>query len=102
MVKELAPFVLIVLGLVTAVLSLFGEDSYSKLTTLKKAVSMQQQENQSLGDKVNKLRYDVQSLREDDRALEKAARNQLGLARPNEEIFIFEKKVERSQQRSNN
>lgn len=91
-VKEYVPISVMALAFVTVVFSLFGEDSISRLSNLKTAIDNQQKENTDLHDRVTLLREQVVSLREDPRALEKAARNELGLSRPNEEIYIFEKK----------
>lgn len=92
MVKEYAPLTVLVLALITVVFSVFGDDSMSRLHNLRASITAQEQENSVLRGKVSQLRGDVISLREDPRALEKAARNELGLSRPNEEIYIFEKK----------
>jgi len=51
----------------------------------------QQERNSALQGKVDSLRREVLSLQHDKRALERAARNELGLARPDEKIFIFKK-----------
>ncbi len=92
MVKEWAPLAVTVCALLTVVLSLFGQDNYSRLASLKRAVEEQSIENQELRQKVETLRVRVSALREDPRELEKAARNELGLARPNEQVFIFDKR----------
>lgn len=93
MVKEYAPLTVLVLALITVIFSLFGDDSISRLHNLRASIISQEQENLALREKVSTLRGQVISLREDPRALEKAARNELGLSRPNEEIYIFEKKA---------
>ena len=89
-----------VVALFTVVLSLFGENSYSRLEGLRHAVIRQIDDNTKSQIKVSELRQSVDSLRSDPRALEKAARNELGLARPNEQIFIFEQKKREQQRRS--
>ena len=91
-VKQLVPLGLLVLALVAVLFSLLGEDNYSRLSSLKRSLVEQNEENEHLRSAVGELRHEVRELREDDRALEKAARNEMGLARPDEKIFIFEKK----------
>lgn len=95
MVRRFAPLALMLSALFTVVLSLFGEDSYSRLEGLKKGVMLQQEENATLLEKVTELREEVAALRNSPRALEKAARNELGLARPQEQVFIFERRAEK-------
>ena len=50
--------------------------------------------------RIEDLKSQVYNLQNDPRALEKAARNELGMARPNERIFIFEKDKEKQEDRS--
>jgi len=99
MVRHYAPLAVMVVAFFTVILSLFGEDSYSRLQNLRRAVIRQDEDNSKTQIKVAELKENVSSLRNDPRALEKAARNELGLARPNEQIFIFEQK-KREQRRS--
>ena len=89
--KQYAPVIVVVLACITALLSLFGDSSISKIRELEQAIEVQRDTNAELREKVVKLRHETTGLRHDDRALERAARNELGMARPNETIFIFEK-----------
>ncbi len=95
MVRRFAPLAVMLSALLTVILSLFGEDNYSRLEGLKKGVIRQQEENSKISERVSELREQVSLLRNDPRALEKAARNELGLARPNEQVFIFERRSEK-------
>lgn len=99
MVKEWAPLAVTVCALLTVVLSLFGEDSYERLQGLRRAVIVQERENAAMLEKVSTLRTKIRGLREDERELEKAARNELGLARPNEQVYIFDKRSPSSKDR---
>ena len=74
-----------------ATISLFGDGSYSRMQTLKRNLSSQQDKNVELKSQVSKLEEEVYGIQNDARVLEKAARNELGLARPDERIIIFEK-----------
>ena len=89
MVKRYGPILLIVCLLAATVYSLFGDESYGKLVALRKSLVAQQAANAELGKKVSELKAKVGGIRSDDRELEKTARNELGMARPNEMIFIF-------------
>jgi cell division protein FtsB len=88
--KNYAPVIIIGLATITVLCSLFGEDSFQRLSGLRAATERQESSNQELRARVEELKSSVSSLRSGGRALEKAARNELGLVRPNEQIFIFE------------
>ncbi len=94
--KRYVPLVLLMFAVVAVVLSLWGEDSYGRLLGLRQSLAAQKETNAELGEKVGQLKSRVMGLRGDDRELEKTARNELGMARPNELIFFFEKKGEES------
>ncbi|MGI6525317.1 MAG: FtsB family cell division protein [Bdellovibrionota bacterium] len=79
------------------VLSFCGKDSYSQVEEFRHSLEWQRKENAKLLDKVNLLKRKVSGLQEDRRVLEKAARNELGMARPDEFIVIFEKKEDRGE-----
>lgn len=92
--KKYAPLALICFGILAAIFSMLGEESYGRLLSLKKSLQAQKETNAELSDTVSHLRSRVSGLRNDNRELEKAARNEQGMARPNELIFVFEKKGE--------
>ena len=83
---------LIILGLavVTALVSLLGDESYGNLVALRESLTRQAAKNEELGERVEDLRREIHGLQKDDRALEKAARNELGMARSDEIVFVFE------------
>lgn len=73
-----------------ALFSLFGDDSFSRMQSLRNSIESQRAKNAELESRVSKLQSEIASLRFDDKELENQARNQLGLARPNELIFRFD------------
>lgn len=90
--RQLIPFTVIVILLFMTVWSLLGSGGVSQVVELQKSLDMQRVQNGELKSYVTQLRRRTQAIRNDDRALEKAARDELGMARPNELIFFFEKK----------
>ncbi len=68
------------------------DNSYSRLILMKENIQRQTDKNSELRKEVDELHTKVYNLQNNPRELEKAARNKLGMARPGEEIFIFEKK----------
>jgi cell division protein FtsB len=89
--RNFVPYILFVLALVTLGLLLFGENSYDRIFDLRNNLAQQKQKNIEISEKVDNLKREVFGLQSSPRALEKAARNELGMARPNEQIYIFEK-----------
>jgi cell division protein FtsB len=87
-----APLVLLMCALVTALVSLFGDDSYARLTSMQKGAQQQKRQNDKLEEQVQSLARQVAGLQSDPRTVEKAARGELGMARPDEVVVIFEPK----------
>jgi cell division protein FtsB len=87
--KRAIPFVLIVAALVAALYSLLGSGGYPRLEQLESLLGRQRDKNAEMKAYINSLRQEIYALQKDDRYLEKVARDELGMARPNEEIFIF-------------
>lgn len=83
--------ILLLGAIVCTLISIFGGDNISRLHALQGSLSSQREKNEELGGYVASLRRKVQGLRTDDRALEKAARNELGMAREDEVVVIFDK-----------
>jgi cell division protein FtsB len=85
---------LLVGAFAVALMALFGDESYGRLRSLSSSISAQKEINSGLEDKVGKLQNEIAALRFDDQELERRARKDLGLARPNELIFRFETDLE--------
>ena len=88
--KQYIALSLLVGAFAVALFSLFGDDSYSRMQSLRRSIENQQSKNSELESKVSKLQSEFTSLRFDDKQLENTARNELGMARPNELIFKFD------------
>jgi len=71
-------------------MSIVGEDGYPHLTALRETFSKQKSRNEERAAYVEQMKKEVFELETSDRALEKAARQHLGMARPNEKIYFFE------------
>ncbi len=89
--KRYIPFVLFLLGCSIFLLSFYGSDSLSKVNDLRHSLTLQQDTNAATAKKVKKLARQISGLQSDKRALEKAARNELGLAADDEFIVVFDK-----------
>jgi cell division protein FtsB len=90
--QKIAPYILIGFAVVFLVL-MISDKSYSRLSLIKDNISTQVQKNSELRTDVLELKSKVYNLQNNPRDLEKSARNKLGMARPDEDIFIFEKKA---------
>lgn len=88
--RSLVPVMLVLLGGVAVLFTVFGGDNYAHLNDLRSTLQMEHQSNQMLKEQVEALRREVSGLQTNDRTIEKAARNELALARPEEMIFLFD------------
>ncbi len=88
-----ALFLVIVLtALVTTLLAIFGDESYPRLLSLRNAVELQNEKNARLATQVQELRKRASLLQRSDGYLEKVARNELSVARPDELVVFFEER----------
>jgi cell division protein FtsB len=87
-----APLIILACALVAAVFSFLSDDSFARLSSLTKSLELQQRANARLEDGVQALKKQVIGLQNDPRTVEKAARSELGMARPDELVVVFEKK----------
>lgn len=87
--KSIVPFILIICAFLATVFNVVGDDGYKKLANLKSNLKYQQESNQVLAQDVNKLQMQAHKVLNDDRTLERYARDQLGLARKGEITLIF-------------
>ncbi|NLF24855.1 MAG: hypothetical protein GX589_04260 [Deltaproteobacteria bacterium] len=89
-VRYLTPVLIFVLALTIGFLSIYGGGSYAALKSLERSLAIQKKKNLIEQRYVERLGKQIDGLQQDDRVLEKAARNELGMARPNELLFIFD------------
>ena len=92
--KQYIALSLLVGACAVALFSIFGDDSYSRMQSLRKSIENQQGRNAELEGRVFKLQTDISAIRFDDKKLESTARNELGMARPNELIFRFDSSLD--------
>ncbi len=88
--KALAPYIVLILAVTILAFTIYGRNARPQLQSLKLAVEQQRQQNTDLSKYVQELNTKVRSLQHDDRALEKSARNELGMMKDGEVMFIFE------------
>ena len=88
--KRVLPTVFLFVAAFLSFAAIFAGESYSRLTELRTTLNSQRSSNQELKATVEGLKREVSSLENNPRALEKAARNGLALARPEEMVFFFD------------
>ena len=88
--RYLTPALIFVLALTIGVFSVYGGGSYAGLKSLKRSLVIQQRKNFEERRYIEGLQRQVSGIEQDARILEKTARNELGMARPDELIFIFD------------
>lgn len=88
--QKAVPLVVLCATLTIAYFTFLGDESYSKLGAIRHSVAAQKEDNEQTRRKISELRKQIYELQNDPRTLEKTVRNELGLARQGELIFIFE------------
>ncbi len=88
--RKFAPIVLISLAALVLGLTVFGADGLAKLQELRASLEAQETKNAQSRRQVGSVKEEVDALQHQPRALERLARDELGMARPGEFIFIFE------------
>ena len=89
-----APIAIILLALAIGFFSVFGNESYAGLQSVKRSLALQKVKNARQAKYVEGLKRRTLEVEHEPRALEKAARDELGMARPHELIFIFDEEPE--------
>lgn len=77
-------------ALILAAASAAAEGGFRRYLRLSQDVKSLKERNKRLGDDNVRLRREVEALRDDPRALERAAREELGLVKPGEIVFSLE------------
>jgi cell division protein FtsB len=86
---RLALVALLAFGLGYLPLQFFGEEGLSQYRRLKRELAELTARNRQLAAEIEQMRLEVRRLRDDDVALEKAARDDLGMVREGELIFVL-------------
>ncbi len=86
------PLAVLMLSLVAVPILLLEPQGLPRMRALETELSGVEVENASLRGDVGRLRTDVKELRENPAAVERIAREQLGLVRKSEVVFQFERK----------
>lgn len=92
--KGLIPIAFLISLIVIVAISILGKGGYPHLQSLRHSLDRQNSRNDDRELYIKDLKAEVYSLERDDRALERAAREHLGMARPNEEVYFFEESSE--------
>lgn len=86
------PLAILTLALVAVPVLVLEPEGLPRMRALEKELAGVQAENAELRRDVAKLRGDVKDLRENPAAVERIAREQLGLVRRSEVVFQFDRK----------
>jgi cell division protein FtsB len=86
------PIAVLTVSLIAVPVLVLEPQGLPRMRALEKELASVQTENAELRRDVGKLRADVKELRESPTAVERIAREQLGLVRKNEVVFQFERR----------
>ena len=86
------PLAVLTVSLVTVPVLVLEPQGVPRMRSLERELEGVQTENTELRRDVNRLRTEVKDLRDDPEAVERIAREQLGLVRKSEVVFQFDKR----------
>jgi cell division protein FtsB len=86
------PLAVLTISVVAVPVLVLQPEGLPRMRALEKELDGVKSENSELRREVGRLRTEVKDLREDPAAVERIAREQLGLVRRSEVVFQFEKK----------
>jgi cell division protein FtsB len=89
LVERILPIAILVMAVVGAPAMMLAPEGLPRLRSLSKELSHIQNENTELRQQIRHLRGRVQHLRDDPAAVERIARDELGLVRTSEVVFQF-------------
>ncbi len=92
LLERVLPIGVLVLALVGAPLMIFAPEGLPRLRGLERELAGVKEENRQLQRDIDELRGGVSRLRDDPGAVERIARDDLGLVRQSEIVFQFAKK----------
>ena len=88
-VDQALPIVLLLIALIGAPIMIFSRQGLPRLRSVEQELATVQQENLQLKRQITVLRARVTTLRDDPAAIERLARDELGLIRQTEVVFQF-------------
>jgi cell division protein FtsB len=89
--ERILPIGILVIALVGAPLMIFSSEGLPRLRGLQRELSSVEDENRNMQREIDELRGHVDRLRDDPRAVEGIARDDLGMVRQSEVVFQFNK-----------
>lgn len=87
--SKLTPTVFVILSAIIIFFAITGEYGYLHLKNLEKEKIALEKKNRELNSEIVKLKSEIYSLENNDYSLEKVAREELGLAKENEIVYVF-------------
>lgn len=91
LVQRTLPIAILTLAVVTVPVLVLSPEGLPRLRGLQRELDQVESENDELARDVVRLRVDVRRLRDDPAAVERIARDELGMVRRNEIVFQFPK-----------
>lgn len=90
--ERMLPIAVLMLALIGAPVMIFSREGLPRLRGLERELSAVEAENRDLQREIDELRGYVGRLRDDPAAVERIARDDLGLVRQSEIVFQFKKR----------
>ena len=88
-IQRLLPATILVVAIVSAPVMILAPEGWPRVQSLERELAGVKQENNEARRQVSFLRKTVENLKDNPTAVERIARDELGLARKNEVVFQF-------------
>ena len=87
--ERILPIVILILAAIGAPALMLSQEGLPRLRTLRIEMEQVELENAEVSENIRQLRAEVERLKRDPKAVERIARDELGLVRNNEVVFQF-------------
>ena len=92
--KKLSGIIFFLITLLVLFFTATGKHGVLHLQKINNEVAILEEENRRLESEILDLKNKIYAIQNSDEAIEKAAREELGLSKPGEVVYIFPKKYE--------
>jgi cell division protein FtsB len=93
-VERTLPLAILAVAAISVPIMIFEPSGLPRMRSLEQELKNVKEENKSSEREIGELRSEVQELRDDPNAVERIARDQLGMVRKSEVVFQFPRKNE--------
>ena len=88
-IRKLTPLAILLFATIIASFTIIGNHGVSHLISINKEINLLDAKKRSMDSEISEIKNEIYALEHNPLALEKKARQELGLSKPNETIYVF-------------